>query len=151
MIHALDLEASMPVSDDLSKEYQGLGFQRERHLFSLKEEGVLKAFIMVNISDTGLNMSDLTNCIHVIVLDSGDLPYHILNSTLCMLSRYYENNEVPVLLYPVSYTESQSIAYEKIYNLWVLNMQHTDQYFKFMEDLFSRVQKDRFKNSGSYG
>jgi len=68
-----------------------------------------------------------------------------------MLSRYYEQDEVPVLLYPVSYTESQSIAYEKIYNLWVLNMQHTDQYFKFMEDLFSRTQKDRFKNSAGFG
>lgn len=150
MIHALDLEPGMLDSDDLSKEYQRLGFQRERHLFSMKKEGVLKAFIMVNVSDTGLNMSDLTNCIHVIVLDSDDLPYAILNSGLCMVSRYYEQDEVPVLLYPVSYTESQSIAYEKIYNLWVLNMQHTDQYFKFMEDLFSHTQKDRFKNSASF-
>ena len=53
MIHALDLEPGMLDSDDLSKEYQRLGFQRERHLFSLKKEGVLKAFIMVNVSDRG--------------------------------------------------------------------------------------------------
>jgi len=151
MTHALDLEPGMLGSDNLSKEYQRLGFQRERHLFSMKKEGVLKAFIMVNVSDTGLNMSDLTNCIHVIVLDSDDLPYAILNSGLCIVSKYCEQDEVPVLLYPVSYTESQSIAYEKIYNLWVLNMQHTDQYFKFMEDLFSRTQKDRFKNSAGFG
>lgn len=151
MIHALDLEPGMLDSDELSKEYQRLGFKRERRLFSLKKEGILKAFIMVNISDTGLNMSDLTNCIHIIVLESEDIPRDALYSSLFKLSNYYEQEEIPILLYPVSYAEGQSIPYDKVYNLWILNMQYTDQYFKFIEDLFSRVQKDRFKDSANFG
>ncbi|GJQ50326.1 hypothetical protein KsCSTR_49160 [Candidatus Kuenenia stuttgartiensis] len=151
MIHALDLEQSMLDSDELSKEYQRLGFKRERRLFSLKKEGILKAFIMLNISDTGLNMSDLTNCIHIIVLESEDVPRDALYSCLYKLSNYYEQEKIPILLYPVSYAEEQSIPYDKVYNLWILNMQYTDQYFEFMEGLFSRVQKDRFKNSANFG
>ncbi|MBW2574586.1 MAG: PilZ domain-containing protein, partial [Deltaproteobacteria bacterium] len=67
MLDALDIKSGLDGCDDLSKEYQRLGFKRERHLFSLKKDGILKAVVMVNISDIGLNLADLTNCIKVIV------------------------------------------------------------------------------------
>ena len=137
--HALDLEPDMIDCDDLSKEYQKIGFKRERYLFSLRKDDVLKAVIMVNVSDTGLNISNLTNCIHVIVLDSADLPYIALYSNLLELFKYYEQDKIPILLYPVSYAESQSISYTKIYNLWVLNIPHSgDLYLKYMENLLKK-------------
>lgn len=145
MPHALDLEPDMIDCDDLSKEYQKIGFKRERYLFSLRKDDVLKAVIMVNVSDTGLNMSNLTNCIHVIVLDSADLPYIALYSNLFELFKYYEQDKISILLYPVSYAESQSISYTKIYNLWVLNIPHSgDLYLKYMESLLkqNRTKKD---------
>jgi len=137
MLSALDLEPDMIGNDKLNKEYQRLGFKRERHLLSLKKDGLLKAIIMVTLSDFGLNLSDLTNCIHVIVLDSDDLPLNIFYSHLSQLSHYFEQNKIPVLLYPVSYSETQSMPYEKTYTLWVLNMQNTDDYFRFMKKLFT--------------
>jgi hypothetical protein len=143
--HALDLEPDMIDCDDLSKEYQKIGFKRERQLFSLRKDDVLKAVIMVNVSDTGLNMSNLTNCIHVIVLDSTDLPYIALYSNLLELFKYYKQDKISILLYPVSYAESQSISYTKIYNLWVLNIPHSgDLYLKYMESLLkqNRTKKD---------
>ncbi len=143
MLNAMDLEPAMIDSEELNREYQKAGFKRERHLFSLKKEGILKAIIMVNVSDFGLNMSNLTNCIHIIVLDSNDLPRNVLNSTLSQLSQYYEEDEIPILLYPVSYVEGQSIPYEKIYNLWVLNVPHSsDQYLKFMENLLNHTHHE---------
>jgi len=142
MLQAMDLEPDMIDCDDLSKEYQRIGFKRERHLFSLRKDDVLKAVIMVNVSDTGLNMSNLTNCIHVIVLDSADLPYIALYSNLLELFKFYEQDEIPVLLYPLSYVEKQSMPYDKVYNLWVLNMQNTDDYFKHIESLFTRTQHE---------
>lgn len=142
MLHALDLEPDMIDSDNLSKEYQKLGFKRERHLFSLKKDDVIKAVIMVTVSDAGLNMSDLTNCIHVVVLDAKDIPPATLNITLATLSKYCEQEEIPVLIYPVSYAESQSIPFDKVYNLWVLNMQYTDDYFKSLENIFHRTHKN---------
>ncbi len=143
MLNALDMEPDMIDSEDLNKEYQKAGFKRERRLFSLKKEGILKAIIMVNVSDFGLNMSNLTNCIHIIVLDSDDLPPKVLNSTLSKLSQYYEEDEIPILLYPVSYAEDQSIPYDKIYNLWTINTLYTDYYLKYMENLLNHTQHEK--------
>jgi hypothetical protein len=137
MLHALDLEPSTIESDTLSNEYRQIGFKRERHLFSLKQDDALKAVIVVNVSDTGLNLSNLTNCIHVIVLDA-DLPVETIHRSLALLSKYYEQEEIPVLLYPVSYTQHQSVPYEKIYTLWILDTQYTDQYFQYMHNLLFR-------------
>jgi hypothetical protein len=144
MLNAMDLEPDMIDSDELTKEYQKTGFKRERHLFSLKKDGILKAIIIVNISDFGLNMSNLTNCIHIIVIDSDDFPRSILYSTISQLSKYYEEDEIPILLYPVSYTEGQSIPFDKIYDLWVLNIPHSgDQYLKYMENLLEHSQRKK--------
>jgi hypothetical protein len=142
MLHAMDLEPGMIESNDLSKEYQRLGFKRERHLFSLKKDGALKAVIMVNSSDIGLNMSDLTNCLKVIVLDDNDLPKEILYMMLSLLSVKFEHQEIPVLLYPVSYAETQFIPYEKTYAFWVLNLQYLDQYYRFCEKMLGPAWHD---------
>ena len=142
MLNALDLEPDMIYSDNLNKEYQEIGFKRERHLFTLKKDGDIKAIIMVNVSDIGLNLSNLTNCIHVFVLDSNDVPCETLYSVLSMLSKYYVQDKISVLLYPVSYAESQSVPYEKIYKLWVMNMQYLDYYFKYMGNLFNRTHHE---------
>jgi hypothetical protein len=100
-------------------------------------DGCAKAIVMLNISDIGLNLSNLTNCINVFVMDA-DLPRNVLISAISKLSKYYVQNEVPVLLHPVSYADKQFIPHEKIYNMWVLNMQNTDDYFKYMGHLLNR-------------
>ena len=139
MLDALDLKSVMVDSDDLSKEYQQLGFKKEKYLLSLKSDVHLKAIFMVTISDVGLNMSDLTNCIKVFVLDSDGLSKNVLYLTLSSLSSKFEQDEIPVLIYPVSYTEIQSIPYEKLYQLWVLNTQYGDQYFRCLKTLFKEM------------
>lgn len=139
MLDALDIKSVMVDCDDLSKEYQKLGFKKEKYLFSLKSDVHLKAIFMVSISDVGLNMSDLTNCIKVFVLDSNGLSKNILYLTLSFLSAKFEQDEIPVLIYPVTYTEIQSIPYEKLYRLWVLNTQYGDQYFRCLKTLFKEI------------
>ncbi len=139
MLDALDLKSAMADCDDLSKEYQQLGFKKEKYLFSLKNNIDLMAIFMVDISDVGLNMSDLTNCIKVFVLDSNGLPKSILYLTLSFLSAKFEQDEIPVMIYPVSYAEIQSLPYEKLYRLWVLNTQYGDQYFKCLKTLFGEI------------
>jgi len=142
MLHALNLEPDMIDSEDLNKEYQRFGFKREKHLYSLKKDEDIKAVIMVTASDIGLNLSNLTNCIHVFVLDSDNLSHNILCSNISQLSQYYEQDEIPVLLYPVNYAELQSIPYEKIYNFWVINTQYGDHYLNYMENLLNRTQHE---------
>jgi hypothetical protein len=140
MIHALDLEPGSLNRDELSREYQKMGFRRERYLFSLKREGNLKAVVMMNISDVGLNLSDLVNCIKVIVLDADELPSETLFSMLSFLSIKYRQDEVPILLYPVNYCERYGIIFEKMYNLWILNVQYLDNYFKYLRHLIKTIQ-----------
>ncbi len=129
VLHALDLDPSAIDEDNLDKEYQIADFKRERRLLSLKKDGILKAVIMVNISDAGLNLSNLTNCIHVFCIDEDSLNRNTLYSALHVLSKYYDQDEIPVLLYPVSHADAQSIPYEKIYNLWVLNVPFSGERF----------------------
>ncbi|MBW2606564.1 MAG: PilZ domain-containing protein [Deltaproteobacteria bacterium] len=135
MINALNLEPGTIGLDELSKEYQKLGFKRERLIFSLKKSNNLKAIIMVNISDIGLNLSDLTRCIKVIILDSSDLSREVLHKTLLLLTDIMKQKEISVLLYPASYAEKELISYEKLYTMWIINLQYTDSYFKFIDRL----------------
>jgi hypothetical protein len=140
MLNVLDLDHEMTDRDSLSREYRKLGFKRESHLFSLKKNHGLKAVFIVNVSDIGLNMSNLTNAVKVIVLDNDDLPKEVLLAALTQVSAKYDENEVPVLVYPVGYAEAQGITYEKLYTMWILNMQNTDDYFRYLESMIKTIQ-----------
>jgi hypothetical protein len=85
-----------------------------------------------------LNLADLTNNIKIIVVDPSELTKDILYLALSQLSKRFEQDEIPVLVYPVSYVEKNSIPYEKLYNLWALNMEYTDHYFKYLDELMKR-------------
>ena len=134
MLDAMELKEDDAI-DELSMKYQQVGLKRERHVFSLKKGGKLKAVAIINISDVGLNLADLTSNMKIIVVDSSELTKEILYSALSQLSKKFEQDEIPVLVYPVSYVEKNSIPYEKLYNLWTLNMQYTDHYFKYLDEL----------------
>ncbi len=135
MLKALDLEPELFEGGCLSGEYERLGFTKERHLFSLKKGDVLKAVILVNISDIGLNLSNLTNSVSVMVLDSEELHRDIFLRMLSSLSAKLNLDELTVMLYPVAFADSQFIPYDKIYNLWVMSIQHIDYYFRYLERL----------------
>jgi len=133
LVNALDLEPEMLEGGEIDQEFHNVGFKKEKHLFSLKKDGNLKAVFIVSVSDIALNMSDLTNCIHTIVVDAEDFPRGTLFMIYSLLSKYYDSEYVPILLYPVSYADDHQIEYDKIYNLWILNMQYTDSYFRYVD------------------
>ncbi|MDH4205748.1 MAG: hypothetical protein OEV45_09495 [Desulfobacteraceae bacterium] len=138
MLDAMELNEG-DAMDELSMKYQQLGLKREKHVFSLKRDGKLKVVAIINISDVGLNLADLTSNIKVIVVDSSELTKDILYLALSQLSKKFEQDEIPVLIYPVSYVENNFIPYEKLYHLWTLNMQYTDHYFKYIDELMRGV------------
>jgi len=140
MLKALDLLPITFMRNDLSDEFRKIGLKRERFLFSLKNNGMLKAIFMVNLSDKGLNLSDLTNSITVYVIDSDNLPYDIIHSIIRIISEKLKMEKAPVMVYPVEYMEKEQIPFERIYNLWVLNMNNTDNYFKYLNRLLKFIQ-----------
>jgi hypothetical protein len=139
MLDALDLTPDTAAYHTLTDEYRKLGFKKERQLYSLKKEGELKAFAMVNISDIGLNMSNLTNCPTIIILDD-EVDERILSCFLSGIAEKYDGNELPILLYPATHAMKCSISTEKLYSLWVLDMQYTDHYFRHLEKLIKHIQ-----------
>ncbi len=135
MVRGLDLSHGIKPNPDLSTAYQAAGLKRERKLFSVKAGNQLKAVAIVSIADVALNLSDLTSCIKVIVIDPQDLPKDILESVVARLADLFEQSRIPLLLFPASYADDQTIPYEKQYNLWLLNTDYSDDYFKFIDEL----------------
>ena len=140
MIEAFDLQPGTEGGDELAREYRRLGFKKESHCYSLRKEGSLKAFILANCTDAGFNMADLTNCVTLVVLDER-VPPDLVQRSLEQVSRHYEGGEMPVLTYPVSYVQQNSLPCDKIYQLWILNLQYSDEYFKYCDELFRSVKK----------
>jgi len=135
MLDATDLRLNRLSIDKLSEEYEHLGLKRERQLFALRHENQLKALVMVNLTDLGLNLSDLTNCIKIFVVDQKALSTNILNAALDVLATKFQKTNMPALLYPATYADQQGIAYEKRYNLWAFSLRFSDQYFKYINRL----------------
>jgi hypothetical protein len=144
MLQALDLEPELLDQSELSKEYERIGLTRARHLFSLKKGGRLQAVIVLNHSDIGLNLSDLTNCLQFFVVHP-ELPKEMVNLTLSLLSLKFSHEETTVLLFPRSYAESYGFQSEKTYNLWILNTQYSDPYFDHVQKMINVVQFPRSK------
>jgi hypothetical protein len=136
-LEALDLipDEEMARRHDLSAEYSKIDLKRERRLYALKHNNALKTVFMLNLSNFALNMSDLTHCISVFVIDPENLPASILRAAVSSLSSHYKEKRFPVLLYPLAYADMHSLPYEKTYDLWALSMQHTDDYFRNFKHL----------------
>jgi len=135
MLNALDLTPDKVDCNDLSREFSRLGLTRLRRLFALKRDGYLKAVLVANVSDVGLNLSDFTNCVHLFVLDSEDMSSDIVNAVIAYVAGITAKDHFPVLLYPVTAADKQGIAYQKNYTLWVCNLHVSDEYFKYLKRL----------------
>jgi hypothetical protein len=131
MAAALNLEPGCDNDEDLAKEYESLGLKKERHLFSLRIKNSLKAIVIVNVSDIGLNMSEINNSIKIFVVDPEGINKEILYFFLSMMCVKLCIESVPVLVYPQSFAKDCGIPFEKTYNLWILNMLNLDEYFDF--------------------
>lgn len=131
MIRAFDLDPDCDRLNELAHEYEQIGFKRERLLFALKRKSELKAIIEVNLSDMGLNMSDLTNCIRLFWVETKGVDRDIMNAVLNIVSEFFDKDEVSVMSFPSENTDFLPFSVERNYMLWTLNLQHTDRYLTF--------------------
>ncbi len=136
-LQALDLlPDKIGNEEELNNIYGKYGFKRNKVLYSLKIRDELIAIFMVNISDIGLNLSDLMNCIHIFILETHNFPSDILHAALSEISSYYDNDNIPVLIFPSSYTDNNSISINKKYNFWVLDVHKIgDRYYSYLDKL----------------
>jgi len=119
--------------------YEKNGMKRDRYFYSLKKGKSLKAVFIANISDFGLNMSNLTNCVTVFILDGGNLSLDYFHSACNRVVQNYAEDEIPILVYPTSYAEKVALRNDKIYRLWSFDIQHLDHYLEFVSRLVRKV------------
>ncbi len=127
--------ANMPIKDVYKKN----GLKRDRHLYSLKEGKKLKALFIANVSDTGLNMSNLTNCVTAFVLDGDNLPADYFLSACNRVAQSYAEDEIPFLVSPTAYAEKNALGHNKIYRLWSFDIQQLDHYLDFVSHLVRKA------------
>jgi hypothetical protein len=135
LLDALDLRPEKIDCSTLSREYEKLGLIKVRHLFSLKNNGQLKAVFLVNQSDVGLNLSDITNCVKVFVTDSQEFGADILQAAISKIAIITGKKDFPTLIYPAAFADERGIVYGKNYNLWICSLQYSDAYFRYLKRL----------------
>lgn len=136
MLDAMGLRHTDPTEHSVEAIYTDLGLKRTWRAYSLKSNGRVHALLVVNHSDLGFNLSELLNGIKVLVANHKALPWSVLSTAISQLTGEFEMERVPVLFYPVSYVEENAIPYEKHYQLWVLNVQHGNEYLEYMQRKF---------------
>jgi hypothetical protein len=140
MIHALDLCADNHDISETETAFSQIGLVRSRHLYALKMAGTLKAVIMIDIADMGLNMSDLTSSAKIFILKHEEMSHSIIKACLLGILDRFGVEEIPVLAYPAKRAESLNVPIEKHYNLWILSMNHTDDYFRYLKRLLKFIK-----------
>lgn len=136
MTTAFELDPASASNMPIRGIYERNGMKRDRHLYSLKEGKNLRALFIANISDTGLNMSNLTNCVTAFILDGDNLPLDHFRSACNSVVQNYAEDETPILVYPTSYAEKVELRNDKVYRLWSFNVHDTgDHYLDFVSRL----------------
>ncbi len=122
-------------SDDetLEETYKRHGLIRRMKIYSLIHTQKLKAVLVVNQSDLGLNLSELLNGIKIIITDSASLPWDVLSSAVTRLTEVYDVEKIPLLIYPHSYLENKDISYEKQYLMFIMDMQYGKEFLDYLK------------------
>ncbi len=135
LLRALDLGHEHTGDRELKEVYKSYGFKRGWKVYSLTHAHELKAVLIVNQSDIGLNLSELLNGIKIIVTDPYGLPWDTLASAIDQLTGIYEEvDNIPLLVYPHTYLENGSVPYEKQYYMWIMDTQYGADYLEYMKD-----------------
>ncbi len=132
----LGFEQNNSGDETLEKTCSRLGFFRKWQTYSLKYEGNLKAVIIVDQSDLGLNLSELLNGLKVLVTDVEDLSWNALRMALGQLTGVYHMERIPVLIYPFEYVEAKEVPFDKQYQLLVGNAEYVEEFKRYMRMAF---------------
>jgi hypothetical protein len=140
MLKAFNLCSSAWRKEKICAEFRRHGLKRERYLFALRKDRAPVAILLVEISDLGLNLSNLTHCINALIIDPENLPPEVLLASLHRAETATGQSDLSALIFPLSYVQDNAIVYEKEYCLWVFHMRSQSQiYFKYMNRLMKYV------------
>jgi hypothetical protein len=132
---AYDLNPLTFEDTSVATAYRASGLKRDRHLYAVRYGMDLKALVEVQDSDTGLNMSELTNAVTIYVLDPELFTPKVLETVECVICVKHHKENHPALIFPASYVEKYRLPIEKKYTIWVLNLDYADDYMAHLARL----------------
>lgn len=124
----------------LSSEYALSGFQRELHRLSIRKDGVLKAIVAVNIAELGLNLSELSNVVHVYLVDMAGLHKDDFSFLLTLVAVKFGLTRMPVMVFGAGTLQKIGVASEKKYHLMTVNITYWDEYMRYTQDFLRKAK-----------
>lgn len=141
MLRSLQLIPDQLDINELASAYHKIGLKRDRQIFALNHRGKMCAMVMINVSDLGLNMSDLTNSVQIFVVNDQFITHEIIYTAISIASKHLEIDDIPVLYYPRNAATKAGLDYEKSYCLWVYDThKNLDHYFRFLKRLLKFIR-----------
>jgi hypothetical protein len=123
--------------ETVERLYSRFGLMRKWKSYALNFHGELKAVLIVEQSDLGLNLSGLLNSIKILVTDEKSLPWDILSAAIHHLTGAYQTEKIPILIYPHEYVETQNLSYEiKKYMLWIYDARFVPRFMEYLQEKF---------------
>jgi hypothetical protein len=132
LLDAMSLDSSEKISGELEAVYSRHGLFRSTNVYALKREEETIAVLIADQSDRGLSLSELLNCIKVIVLRTNELPWKILRKAVSQLAQKYDMKKIPVMCYPSEYLQEKGVPSKKEYRLWILRVDAGDEFMRYM-------------------
>jgi hypothetical protein len=122
-------------SSTIGDDYEKVGLYREWTIYALKYQEELHAALIVNKSNLGLNLWEITNSIHVIITNREGLSWKILSAAIGRAAASYTiMKRIPVLIYPNEFLDLRNTTYEKQYYLWILNVLYGEEFLTYIKD-----------------
>jgi len=137
LLNVLGVGRDVKGKEDLERLYERLGFLRRWQMYSLLQDEDLRAVFVVNQSNILLNLSELLNCIKIIITDEKDLPWDVLKAVIWKLSSMYPMDKVPLMIFPSTYVEEKNLKFDrKKYMLWIYDSRYVSEFMEFMQSRF---------------
>ena len=124
----------------LSQEYAKMDFNRELHRMSVRKNGELKAVMAINITDVGMNLSELSNAVHIYIVDGAGFGKKDLRLMMSLIAVKFNLKHYPAMVYPAEFLEKVEIPAEKIYNLMTVNLAHWDDYMRYTTEFLKKAK-----------
>jgi len=123
--------------ESVEKIYDRLGLMRKWRSYALNFYGDLKAVLIVEQSELGLNLSGLLNGIKILVTDTVGLSWDILSAAIHRLSGVFQTAKIPILIYPHDFFEIQKTSLEiKKYTLWIYDARFVPRFMEYLKENF---------------
>jgi hypothetical protein len=136
LLDVLNLSQKEAGDGSLENVAHRLGFIRKWKTYSLVYMGCLKAVLIVNQSDVGIDLSELINGIKTLVIDPENLPWKVLSLAIAQLTEVYHLDNIPLLIYPSIYADIINMPCEKKYYMWITYTRHSNKFLEYMQQTF---------------